>query len=198
MEHYPGTIADPDNFLSFGRKDDDRNTRIRETVNDLIDFLFGADIHTLCRVVEDQHLRVGHQPFCQHDLLLIPAGKAGDEVEFIAHFDPQLINLFLEECLLTLFVNKQSPDDLRQIHDRTVIKDRHILEDGILLPVAGQVSDAMVQCLMRVFYMDLSTVQEDLSLMLCVHRPENRLEQLTASVPEKAGHPKHLSGMDSH
>ena len=47
----------------------------REVVDDRVDLIFRADVDAARRLVEHQHLRLGEQPFAQHDLLLVAAGQ---------------------------------------------------------------------------------------------------------------------------
>src|SRR5262245_43302240 len=42
-----------------------------QLVDDRVDLIFRADVDAARRLVQDQHLGVGEQPFRQHDLLLI-------------------------------------------------------------------------------------------------------------------------------
>src|SRR5690349_7452731 len=44
-------------------------------VDDTVDLVFGTDVDAPGRLVQDQDLGVGHQPFRQHDLLLVAAGE---------------------------------------------------------------------------------------------------------------------------
>ena len=148
MEHYVRTVAYPDDLLCFRGQDYDRHALIRKSVDDLIDFFFRSDVHTLRRIVQDQDFRIRHQPFCQDDFLLVSAGKAGDQIILVAHLDPQRIHLLIKQGFLPLFINEDSVNDLWQINDRTVIQDRHIFQDGIFLAVARQICDSELQRLM--------------------------------------------------
>ena len=47
-----------------------------EPVDDRIDLVFGADVDAARRLVHDEDRRRRHQPFGDHDLLLVAAGQA--------------------------------------------------------------------------------------------------------------------------
>ena len=40
----------------------------------------GADVDAVCRLVEDQDPRLGREPFREHDLLLVAAREAADDL----------------------------------------------------------------------------------------------------------------------
>ena len=49
-------------------------------IDDGIDFILGTNIDAACRLVEDQHIRLGQHPFGEYDLLLIAARQAFDRL----------------------------------------------------------------------------------------------------------------------
>ena len=87
--HHQCAVADADNFLRFGGKHDYRDSLLRQLENDVVDFFLCAYVNALRRVIQNEYLRLTAQPLCQHDLLLVAAGQAGDRVALFAHLDMQ-------------------------------------------------------------------------------------------------------------
>ena len=65
----PAARAFPSEIIS------DAFALVGQLVDDRVDFVLRADVDAARRLVEDQHLRAGEQPFRQHHLLLVAAGK---------------------------------------------------------------------------------------------------------------------------
>ena len=83
-------VADAEQFGHFRGDHDHAFAGCGQLVDDGVDLVFGADVDAAGRLVEDQHLRIGEQPFAQHHLLLVAAGQiqrllqdaGGADVEF--------------------------------------------------------------------------------------------------------------------
>ena len=73
--HHTDPVADAEQFGHFRRDHDDALAGCRQLVDDTINLVFRTDVDAAGRLVEDQNLGVGHQPFRQHDLLLVAAGQ---------------------------------------------------------------------------------------------------------------------------
>ena len=112
-----------------------------------------------------------------------------------AHLDPQRFDLFFEQLFLPFFVDENTLDDFRQVNDGAIVQNRHVLEDGVFLPVPRQVGDPAFKRLMSVFHADLFAVQVNFAAVMTAHRPENCQKQFTASVSEQAGHPEDFAFM---
>jgi len=87
--HDGDSIAHAQNFRQLGRDHEDRNSLRREISHQCMHFRFGADVDSLCRLVENKHRRIGDQPAAQRDLLLISAGECAGWREDRRCLDPQ-------------------------------------------------------------------------------------------------------------
>ena len=75
--HDADAVADAEQLGHLRGDHHDALAGLRQLVDDTVDLVFGADVDAAGRLVEDQDLGVGHQPFRQHDLLLVAAGEVG-------------------------------------------------------------------------------------------------------------------------
>ena len=73
--HHADPVADAEQFRHFRRDHHDALAGRRQLVDDTINLVFCADVDAAGRLVEDQDLGIGQQPFRQHDLLLVAAGE---------------------------------------------------------------------------------------------------------------------------
>ena len=76
--HHADPVTDAEQFRHFRRDHHDAFTGRRQFVDDTIDLVFRTDVDAAGRLVENQDLGVRHQPFRQHDLLLVAAGELAD------------------------------------------------------------------------------------------------------------------------
>ncbi len=53
-------------------------------MQELVDLGARADVDAASRFVQDQHARIGEQPFSEHDLLLVTPAEAGDQAAWRA------------------------------------------------------------------------------------------------------------------
>ena len=67
-------------FGQFRGNQDDGHALAGEIGDHRVDVGLGLDVDALGRLVEDEHARLGRQPFGKHDLLLVAAGKRADRL----------------------------------------------------------------------------------------------------------------------
>src|SRR5690606_39992488 len=71
--HHQNAVRHPDHLRQIGGDQHHCDAFPAQLANDLIDVRLGADIHPPGRLVQDQHLRTGHQGFAEEDLLRVSA-----------------------------------------------------------------------------------------------------------------------------
>src|SRR5262249_33666168 len=59
----------------------------------------GTDIDASGRIVEKQYYRIDRQPLCQHDLLLVAAGKGRNLGISVAEADPEAVDEVLGKAM---------------------------------------------------------------------------------------------------
>ena len=77
LAHDQHAVAHRQHLGQVGRDHDDADPLGGELVDHCVDLRLGADVDAARRLIEDQHRRVGVEPFAQHHLLLVAAGKLG-------------------------------------------------------------------------------------------------------------------------
>ena len=80
MEHDQRAVAQADDFLRFAGQDADGHAVFRQTQDDVVNLFLRAHVYALRGVIKDQYARPGAEPLGEHDLLLVAAGEAGDQV----------------------------------------------------------------------------------------------------------------------
>src|SRR6056297_1671310 len=68
-------VAEVDEFGDLGGMEQHGTARIREGAQQSVDLLLGADVDAACRVEQQQDTALRDKPFCNDDLLLVPARK---------------------------------------------------------------------------------------------------------------------------
>ncbi len=66
-------VAAADQLVIVRRIEQDRGASIGEAAQQPVKLLLGANIDAACRIVEQNDARLAHQPFGDHDLLLVAA-----------------------------------------------------------------------------------------------------------------------------
>src|ERR1700722_17708862 len=109
VAHHHDAVRDAEDLVDLGRNHRHRATARREISDDTRDLALRADIDSTRGLVEQQHARIAQKPFAQHNLLLVTAGEAGDEVEI-----PASANLKALDCLAArLNLARRVDDEIR-------------------------------------------------------------------------------------
>ncbi len=78
LAHDDDAVAHAEDFGQFGRDHDDREALGDQFGHEVVHGGLGADVDALGRLVEDDHLGLGRQPFGDHHLLLVAARQRAD------------------------------------------------------------------------------------------------------------------------
>ena len=93
--HDRDAVAAADEFVVVGRIEQDRRALIGELAHEPVELLLGADVDAARRIVEQDDARFGHQPFGDHDLLLISARQGRNGVGLRADLDLKALDVRL-------------------------------------------------------------------------------------------------------
>src|SRR4051812_13732281 len=137
--HDADAITDPQQFRHFRRDHDDGLSGIGQFIDDAIDLVFGANIDTAGRFVQDQDFRIGEQPFRQYDLLLIAAGQAAACLIDIGAADVHAAPIIARHLQLLDIVDDEACRDPAKIGKRDVLADIVGEQEAELLAVLGDV-----------------------------------------------------------
>ena len=107
-------VADAEQLGQLRGDDDDRLARRGELVDDRVDLVLGADVDAAGRLVEDQHLRLGHHPLGEHDLLLVAAGEVPGLGHDVGGLDPHGLAVVLGDLDFLVAVHESVGGDLCQ------------------------------------------------------------------------------------
>src|SRR5208283_144543 len=82
---------------------------------------FRSDIDSRRRLVHEENIRLGSQPFRDHDLLLIASGKLPDDLEDRLRADIQLFHVLHHRPLRSGFVNESPTRELAEQWEQDVV-----------------------------------------------------------------------------
>ena len=127
-------VAHTDDLRHFGRNDNDGFSAVRQLIDELIDFVFGAHVDSAGGFVQNQHFRVGIQPFSQDDFLLIPPlrFKTRALVPGVLVFS---VSTYCAATVLLPAVNKSGAADFLQGGQRGIFTDRALKNQALGLAV---------------------------------------------------------------
>lgn len=91
---YDDSMRNLGHFVEIGGRNDDRHAFGSELCDLAQNLATGSDVDTLCRFVEQQHLRVAsYEPACQEDLLLVATRKLTDALIVTGRDNAQALDL---------------------------------------------------------------------------------------------------------
>lgn len=59
------------NFRKIIRNDNNTKPLVGKSLQNHMNIMFGTDIHTYCRAIQDEHIQITCKPFCKYDSLLV-------------------------------------------------------------------------------------------------------------------------------
>ena len=142
--HDVDAVGDAEQFGHLRRDDDDRLTLRGEPRDDRVDLVFRADVDAARRLVEDQHFRIGEQPFRQHHLLLVAAGKIAGHLVDAGCADVGLAAIVVGDGELAQIVDHAVPRHAAEIGQRDVVLDVVDQVEAVGLAVLGDVGNAVL------------------------------------------------------
>ena len=128
----------------------DGDALLRELVDHPVDLDLGADVDPARRLVKDQHLGLGGQPFAQHDLLLRAAGQIDGQLILAGGFDRQAIDEALGQHA-PLCSDRSIRPRVRRSRTDSVMFSRTFScrHKTLLFAVLGQQADAIADGVLR-------------------------------------------------
>ena len=106
-----------------------------------VDVGLRPDVDAVRRLVEDQYARLGREPFREHDLLLVAAGEAANDLRRRRRLDPQLIHEAPRQRALGARPQDSRGRELGKHRQRGVRGDRHRLHEPLAEPVFREVRE---------------------------------------------------------
>src|SRR6202011_1560610 len=133
------------------------------------------------------------QPAGERDLLLVAAGKIGDQLLWARHADVELLAEFLDHGTLGGFVDEHAPalDPLVSGHTE-IDAHRERQEQRLLLAVLRYQADPVADGVLRRTDMDLAAVDDDATGIERV-RAEDRPRHLGAAGADQPGDAEDLA-----
>src|SRR6202020_553525 len=146
----------------FRRNHEHRHALYGQLGDKLVDLRLGTDVDAARWLVEDENLRLGHQPARDQDFLLIAAGKIDDRLFEIRRSNAQAVLLLLTERLnLALVDESRRGEPMAQQRDLHVRRDVEKQETSASLAVFSQEGHAGVHGDARVRDRDLFAIDLD-------------------------------------
>ena len=110
QNHHP--VAHPHQLGQFARNQYHRLALRGQVIDQLVDLNFRADINPPRRLVEQNHLRLGHQRLAEHHLLLVAAGQTPHDRLLTIGPDSERIEKDLIAAYFAILVDQQSRVEL--------------------------------------------------------------------------------------
>ena len=107
----------------------------------LVELSLGAHVDPLRRVVEQEHLRVPHQPFAEDHLLRVAAAQRAHRVIQRAHLEPQVLRYILGVVPRPAHV--QECPVARPGGQEEILQYGAYRQEALAAPVAGDESEAL-------------------------------------------------------
>ena len=176
------------------RYDDDADPVVNELINNIINLDLRAYVYAARRLVEDEDLRRGHEPFAEHDLLLIAAGEVPGLLLDRRRLYAAALSYTLGAPYLLVIIHDA---ELRDIFLR-LASDMFLLisssrTKSVTLTVFGGEAYAGGYGGAGIFRVYLFAVYEYLSGCLASPEMEETHDQLCAACADEACHAEHLA-----
>ena len=186
LAHHQDPIRKQQQLQHFGAHHHDAQALRRQLEDELIYFLLRSDVDAARRLVEQQNPRFRRQPFSDHDLLLIAAGKRRcDLLDAVAAHGEPLDHVVGERR----FAREDANSKARQLADgrqRDIVANRRGQMQAARLTVLGHQRNAEPTRLGgRCVHHEIA-VDPDLAAAPAAGDPEDRFEDLRATRSEQA------------
>src|SRR3984957_19860460 len=156
----------------------------------------GADIDAARRFIEDQQFGLVGEPFAEHDLLLIAAGKlAGDLLER-ACLDGKARDAFILHFSFGGAIDEAAGCDFGESGESEILPHRHRSHQALRAAVLGHIGDAKRARLARRTYLDRFAGDPDFAGFRRRHA-KDCLRQLAAARADEARETDDLSGANA-
>ena len=194
VAHDQDGVAEADGLLQRVGGQDDRDALRRDRADQLIDLFLGADVEAARRVVEDEHLGLGVQPFRQHHLLLVAAGEVEAKRVDAGRAHLQAVDPARRQPPLLARVDQAVTAEAAEVGQGDVGGDRQEQHQAFDAPFARDVADAEVDRLGRRRQPHLAAADAQAAAVV---RGEagKRARQLLAARADDAGDAEDLAGM---
>ena len=157
--HDTDAVADPEQLRHFRRYHNDGLAGIGQVVDDAVNLIFGADVDTTGRLVQDEDVRIGEQPFRQHHLLLVAARQVPGGLIDVGTADPHAVAVIAGDPQLLDVVDDAAGCDTVEVGKRDVLADVVGQQQAELLAVLGDIGKAGVDGPAYGRKIDLASVQ---------------------------------------
>ena len=186
--HHADPVADAEQFRHFRRDHHDALAGRRQFVDDTIDLVFRTDVDAAGRLVEDQDLGVRHQPFRQHDLLLVAAGELADFLIDVRAANPHPVPVIAGGLQFADFVDHPVRGHLVKACQGDVLAHVVGQDQPELLAVLGDIGKAGIDGGRNVGEVDLAAVEPDSPADVGAPRPaEQAHREFGAARAHQAG-----------
>ena len=106
-----------------------------QRAHQLVDFVFGADIHASGRLIENQHPGFGQEHLRQHGFLLIAARQAGDRQERAGGFEVQARDFLIDAAQFGFGIDTGQFRVVVQHGEGDVLANAQVRNDALALAV---------------------------------------------------------------
>ena len=193
--HDDDTVAHAEDLRHFGGDHDNAHALIGQLAHQLVDLALRADVDAARRLIEDQNLRVGRQPFADDDLLLVAAGEVQDLLLRTGRLDVELLDIGLGDLVFLLAAEDAALHLHGQARQRGVFPDGHIEDQAKQLPVFGDQAETCADGVGRRVLFQLFAVDDDLAAVQRVDA-KDRAHDLAAARADQPGKAEDLTAVE--
>ncbi len=112
-------------------------------VDDSVDFILGAHIHTAGGLIQHHDIRQGEHPLAHQHLLLVAAGQVAHKLLHIRRADAELLPVVLGGLAFFILVDDTALADQFQARERDIVGDEIGQHQPVALAVFGDVGESM-------------------------------------------------------
>ncbi len=153
------------------------------------------DVDPPRRFVEDQDTWTNRQPAGEDDLLLIASREPADVTTNRWCPDRQALDVFLDDGLLAILLDKPEPRQPLDDRDRGVLDHAATEEQAVLLSILGGSCRRRLRGFPDRAEFDLGTIDPD-PVMIDRHGPDDRLGEFVPTGADEAGKTDDLARSD--
>ena len=149
LAHDDHAVGQAEQLRHVGGDHDDGLAFLRKLGHQLVDLALRADVDAARRLVEDEHVAVAQEPFGNDDLLLVAAGEAADAGADGRRLRADLFGVLLRKLVRFSVMDERALEQLLETRQDGVVCDGQVEAQAVALAVLGEITDAVVDGVLR-------------------------------------------------
>ena len=184
--HDEDAVGHAEHFGQFGADHHDRFSLRGELVHEEVNLVFCADVDAARRFVENQHVAIPREPFREHDLLLIAAGKIARALFLMRDLDFQRVHEAAKFLALATELHEAALRESIEIWQAEVLAHRMPEHEALQFAVFGQKSDPRSDGVARTADREHVSIEANLARFTRI-RAEDEPDRFCAARADESG-----------